>query len=1322
MSGLQDDGSASPPLDGFFYQADVSAWIALDLLVAKRIASRITLEPAGQEDLEADLADPAQASAAAATQLGTYRLIVQAKLRNTGPWDLTALKSLAHHGKRRKSARQRLEDDTSARYLLVTSAALQGAALCVGVSQVGAWPSASQPLPPTLALPGAKGRFAVLAGEDDFKVQRRLRELLEDAFRVPHVNLARIKGELQAETLGRMRRGADWTRDDLEALIRKHGGSIASAPEVERFVAPGDWAEALKTLDEHHAIVLTGESGTGKTLAAAVLARRARDLAPGAEVIDVTSPRQVAAHQGGSIIFAIEDPWGKYQIHPDAETWTHELPRMLRAAHANRQFIVTSRTDILHSTGGAEGLQTRWNFKLEAQSYGAVERDRIYDGLVRGLPRRLHKLAYTGRGDALEALATPLELEGFFAELAGGPADGEPDHACIRRCIDRASKDGLEAAVAAQVRTHGALAEAAILWGLLEARPKLSREGLPRIADSLALADPALADRLERWVNIQVASRNLRQTGEVLAYLHNRVEKGVRQALTGSRAQVRATLAKLATALIALDADGGPPWGRETAAQLLAAAGRAGFPVSLPAADQATLDAWLADACAHAGRNELSDRLHLAAGIASPGHPVREIAAFLMRRGKGFGGLLSWEDPNHPDSWYEALAADPVTAGICEAFVRHGLPYEQMNYPEAIAEHLLRLAPTAAPAFVAAACDIVSYGHLWNAEVVAHGALRDLDAFEPALSEAVAFDQQLAAAQPDPKEWLAFANDEYSEDYAEHLASSNDEGFTATVLIEAYVDARRTCDGWAALAGHRHASDLLWAWISSARDEPLQPGELEGLAAAAEGHRHEGRFWALATKRWDQALAPRLVARLVAGGPDDEARVAAAVCLATAAPHLMPDVLAGLQASGEPRRPLELIVDLSSALRDAEDVACRSVAETLLQAYPPGARDAARAILADAPATEAGAAHLRTVDPRPNRAFALGRARVLAAAGDDVSDILREELAHEDCDYGRIPLAEAAMDLAIARGLWPVVEEGVAHRLAVIRLRALEALAARTQGDLPPSLLALVADRGSGVRRRLVAILGERPSPAHTQALVTLAADRWEGSGSGYEHDSIYPIARAAVTALAAAHPPMPDEAHALADVARQTDDPTLRRSVFTLLATHAGLAGQDEVLQLTLENGRGYHGDAADALVFSPLELDPSRAAAIKLVHVTRRPGRIAASIALLLGRFAPSARLAEAADQLAADRDRRALIIPLMIGAVLAERMDAEAMADRLPDGIAAAAAAALEGGEKLEPETLHDLCSEPILQGLVAALPYLFRDSRGAGTAAAPATGAE
>jgi len=181
--------SGGRSLEGYVYQLDVSILTAVDLVLARKVAHEIVLEPATEEDLEADIEhEPGALSETVA--LDSYRLVLQCKLRNTGPWKHQDLSRLLAHGKRRKSARDRLADP-SIRYLLVTSADLDGVARQLKVETVGVWPPASEmPADMAKSLPASVGgRIAILGAMDQEKINARTERLLSQRFRVPHSNL-----------------------------------------------------------------------------------------------------------------------------------------------------------------------------------------------------------------------------------------------------------------------------------------------------------------------------------------------------------------------------------------------------------------------------------------------------------------------------------------------------------------------------------------------------------------------------------------------------------------------------------------------------------------------------------------------------------------------------------------------------------------------------------------------------------------------------------------------------------------------------------------------------------------------------------------------------------------------------------------------------------------------------------------------------------------------------------------------------------------------------------------------------------------------------
>lgn len=163
MDGDGGGGSGSHSIAGYEYQIDVSVWLALDLVLANRLAQELILEPPTEEDIEADLAANEPSLLTSTAILEGYRLIVQAKLRGGDAWSVASVKALLKHGEKRPSAAKRLED-SKARYLLITSAGLNGGTRGLRVRRAGNWPK-SGAMPATIksALPaGSAGRVASL--------------------------------------------------------------------------------------------------------------------------------------------------------------------------------------------------------------------------------------------------------------------------------------------------------------------------------------------------------------------------------------------------------------------------------------------------------------------------------------------------------------------------------------------------------------------------------------------------------------------------------------------------------------------------------------------------------------------------------------------------------------------------------------------------------------------------------------------------------------------------------------------------------------------------------------------------------------------------------------------------------------------------------------------------------------------------------------------------------------------------------------------------------------------------------------------------------
>src|SRR5690606_20385050 len=143
------------------------------------------------------------------------------------------VKLLTHGGKSRKSAAGHLSDPQT-RYLLVTSAGLNGGTRRLAVRNAGTWPLAAQ-IPKRIAeaLPdSAADRIAVIGNKTEDLLSAEIQRLLTERFGIPRARWRMCWQALREQARARIRGagGGRWTRANLEDTIRAHEGYLASSP------------------------------------------------------------------------------------------------------------------------------------------------------------------------------------------------------------------------------------------------------------------------------------------------------------------------------------------------------------------------------------------------------------------------------------------------------------------------------------------------------------------------------------------------------------------------------------------------------------------------------------------------------------------------------------------------------------------------------------------------------------------------------------------------------------------------------------------------------------------------------------------------------------------------------------------------------------------------------------------------------------------------------------------------------------------------------------------------------------------------------------
>ncbi|TGD60438.1 hypothetical protein EYC08_20850 [Tabrizicola sp. WMC-M-20] len=1230
-----DATGATAALAGYDYQLDVSILAALRILFVTKSASRITLEPANADDIEVELEEDDPGHFETQAQLGVAtRLVMQVKLRGGNPWSLDAFERLLKHGKRRTPAKDHLADP-DVRYLLVTNADVSGAARSLLVEDFEEQPELND-FPASLRkiLPDEpEGRVAIYATLTPKLLNYEIEHILTAILRVPTDRQGACLTALRDEAKARMRGTSPgvWAYSDLLGTIRSHGGFLASVAELDAFVEPTNFPDMIRQLEKKSAVVIAGSSGTGKTLAARALCDQARKRNGALDVVvvnpnsDPSSIRQIV--QTGPKLFYIEDPWGQNSLRTGSETWTEQLPRMLRDAHPSNQFVVTSRSDMLRGAQAVDGLAP-WSIELDADRYLNGRFAQIYDKRMDLLSPDLQSKAFKFRPNVLDALEKPLELDLFFANILTGRGEGEGDSEWLHRLVGLAHRDAVEGVVDRYLTHADKTGHAAVIWGVLAARGSIDRTQLVALMRSLRLAAPDLANGLDKLVDTMIAARHLRQPTTSVAFAHPSVRAGFERHLKHDWFRYEPAFAAVLAALTTLSQPHGD-WGMETAARLIDEGRRliageedSAFSFDVPAAAQSGIDSWL-EAALIDPNADFPKLLQLASDVGSAASNPSELARWLLTSVQRGAALFidPWVPPSFSDDWYDRISLDSRSFSIAERFVRDQLPQENGSYGVGFPAALDRIATGLEGAYLHAAHQLVGMGQGSNIEAVVTGAIRDLPAFktvfEEALDDLTCDDAQRAE---NVERWRVIDDGECDYAYEEYYTSGpHDEGYASSVIAEFYIEAVRSAGDWKELSKNRRAATFGHYWSRAIRDmddaDPPSPEELAAMFAAAQAGGHEDGAWDALRNHWHPDFR-EMLKRAISAGIIDRADSRAAMACAISVDHTL--LADAFDSSPTPVTRIAFLCHLTGArnhysrnqkagllqLIEALDLPYREIGWRLL-------RGASRVAPLGLQAMEILRQAAITAPPR----ILAEIVPLLIKAGDVPAEPIRSWLMETEDKN----LAKAAASAAVAIEDAEAIMLALQHPRANARVVALEFLVSRADPPFPANILALATDAGHRVRRALVLALTEKPHPAHFPVLLRMTGDTWSDADPSYNETDSYPIARAAVAALAAYAPLSDEVGDQLITLATTTPDRALSQKCVQVAARYGSIAIRMKIRAMIGDRERGWlRLDALDALVFADT-IEPEVLKPFTVERIMRFGPAPAASATVLVCVHAP-------------------------------------------------------------------------------------------------------
>lgn len=1265
---------------GFDYQLDVSILAALQLLLISKAASRLVLEPANDEDLEADLNPhvPGRIEPSAVLA-GGYKLVVQVKLDGGEPWSVTDFDALLKHGSDRKGGRRKaLEhlNDPDTRYLLVTSADAKGVArglLVEGFEEAADKDKFPADLKKTLKTT-PEGRVAIWGKLTEKQLAADIRTLMSDLLHVPRVEQEGLLATLRAEAKRRTRTSSPgiWTREDLLATVRAHGGFLASSASLEHFVPPANFDDMVKLLAHKGAVVIRGPSGSGKTQAALKLCDLARERDGTIEIVTVgaddapTIVRKVIDR--GPTLFYVDDPWGQYSLRGGAEAWTEQLPRLLAKAAPGHQFVITSRSDMMRSANVGTTLDP-WSVELDADHYRDGQLHKIHDNRMDQLPPALQSKAFAFRGDVLDRLETPLEIELYFTHMQSGPEEGEKDHEFYRRLLDLAKRDAVEEVVVKALDAIDTSGTAAVAWALLGARGQFDRGQLYPLQRALRLIDRDLSEGLEKLIDRMVAARHLRQPARTIAFAHPSVRQGFEAFLRKNWVRNEAAINSLVAALTRLP-EANRDWGLETAARVVDIARNFSSgsdidqPFEVDADSQNAIDVWLDVSLADA-KSKFAPLLELASEVGSDASIPSRVARWLLKGTQRGASVFirNWQPPVFDDAWYDVVSADPVAAEIAARFIREELGFDRGNYGRGFAARLDRFAPNLTPAYLDAARRMVGSGFEVNADAVAAGAVRDLAGFESVVQASL---DDLASihrrhAQHGREEWRAIEDGERDHAAEEAIQWSHEgDGYTSGVFIDTYIGQLRAEGRWHVLADHPRVGEMVYAWSQAILTSslPASEAELRAILAAGRGLDAESNVWAAVRQHWCSSLQPDLELRISDPLPEAKLRDELALTAMSAAPDAL---LAAFEACVDrPERQITLLVDMQRARIRLAKRGQKAKLKRVTAGLSPELAEIFGALpTRQRKARAVGPSALGLLvecAPKLDAESIDGIVPIIIASGGDASPAI----GHWLTVAGSKDQALLATEAAIAVGDNSLIERALRHARADARRAALLHLAPTLPDPLPSTILAMASDPGSRVRRALISVLADRPHPDHLQTLLTLVHDTWSSAKPQYDEADSFNVAQEAVAALSANAPLADAVGDILLHLADSTADRTLSQYALIVAAHCCSAAIQHKMFNLvTIPEARWIRLDALDALADAET-IAPGTVANVTPTFLLRSPAVLAASAAHLIGAHASPAGAVKLFERIASSNKRRAL---LLVGANAMASRD-RAAADRIID----------------------------------------------------------
>lgn len=434
---------------GFEYQIRVTAWLALEFLIAQNRRGRVEVEPLTGEDLEILRSrDENQETGERRVGFvvgdgGEQRCIVQIKARQGGHWTAGHLVAILNgkedeegaSGSNRQWPVQIMKANPAATLLFVTDSTVAPGLTWFLAEDALDFRCNGKDFPTEGEKSWGKELFnidhhvlkrvGVLRAQHYDAIPAKIDAILAKHLHVPHTNREACSSsviERVREAMLDEHRSAI-SAEEIRRLAKKQGG-LPEGPPL--FVAPSTWPTIQVFLRDKHAIVLLGEPGVGKTTAAERLVYEYQTQNPPYREVRPERPSELndlRKTTEPTIVYVV-DPFGRFEPGDHDDEWFSDLESFCRYVRNDLKLVVTSRRTFAERYLPANYQRNkqkrlhRFVFPLEGKAYNAHALLKRHLQAEPGLPSHLCALIESHKARVLRHLNRPMSFSEFAKGLA----------------------------------------------------------------------------------------------------------------------------------------------------------------------------------------------------------------------------------------------------------------------------------------------------------------------------------------------------------------------------------------------------------------------------------------------------------------------------------------------------------------------------------------------------------------------------------------------------------------------------------------------------------------------------------------------------------------------------------------------------------------------------------------------------------------------------------------------------------------------------------------------------------------------------------------